>query len=202
MQLSQALVELKDRGFHYLKDPRLTLALNKGKDALEDEYTWPWLETSVAGAAPLTIPDLKVVQSVWIPGDKQVLVGVDPRDVPDIDGDITIPGQPLVWWLDGLTTVRVYPVDASKTLQVRYVKHSPELVNDTDTPLIPPRYHSLWVDYAVVEAYADSDNFEQANALLNDIRGRRLPQLLEVFAARNRLNPGYQSVSYFNSEDL
>ena len=35
---------------------------------------------------------------------------------------------------------------------------SPELSGRPDTPLIPARYHPLWIDFAVIEAYKDSDN--------------------------------------------
>jgi hypothetical protein len=200
VNLSQARTELKARGFDYLSDSRLTTALNNAKNALEDTYPWPWLESTASGAPPLTASDLKFVQYVTVPDDDLVLVGVDARDIPDLDPNITTAGTAEVWWLDGTATIKTYPV-TTKSLTVRYVKFSPELVNDADEPLIPVRYHPVWVDMAVVEAYKDSDNHEHANALLNDINARRLPAMLEVYAARNRQNPTYQTLGAWHSED-
>jgi hypothetical protein len=48
---------------------------------------------------------------------------------------------------------------------VRYWK-VPEILGDTDTPLVPNRFRQILVDKAVAFAYVDSDNFEGARSAL------------------------------------
>lgn len=194
VNLGAARTRLLSRGFQYITDNAvLNDMLNNAKNALEDEYAWPWLETTATTqAAPVTITDLKSVEYVVDTTNDRPLGGIDPRTVPDLDGDPTTTGTPLWWWLDGTQMLQVYPLSSSVQISVRYVKFSPDLANDSDTPLIPARYHSVWVDYAVVEAYKDQPNFNAANALLGDIRQRRLPQMIQQFAGRNRQNPESQ----------
>lgn len=199
MNLTQAVAELKARGFDYLSDARATIMLNNAKNAFEDEYHWPWLETTTTGVAPLTITDLNSVLYVVDTTDGSELHGIDASDVVDLDPNVSTAGVPTSWWLDGTGTLRTYPVSTTASLSVRYVKVSPELTG-TDTPLIPTRYHPVWIDYAVVEAYKDDDRFNEAQALLSFVRTNRLPQIIEAYSSRNRANPAVQ-VIVAGSED-
>lgn len=199
MNLTQAVAELKARGFDYLSDARAAIMLNNGKNAFEDEYHWPWLETTTTGVAPLTITDLNSVLYVVDTTDGSELHGIDASDVVDLDPNVSTAGVPTSWWLDGTGTLRTYPVSTTASLSVRYVKVSPELTG-TDTPLIPTRYHPVWIDYAVVEAYKDDDRFNEAQALLSFVRTNRLPQIIEAYSSRNRANPAVQ-VIVAGSED-
>lgn len=200
MDLSAARTELKDRGFSFLTDARATIMLNNAKNALEDEFQWPWLETTATGVAPLTISDLKYVLYVVDTTNRVPLTGVDAVDITDRDAIITTTGAPDSWWLDGATSLKVYPASTSVQLSVRYVKFSPELSGGSDTPLIPVRYHQVWIDYAVVEAYKDSDRYTEANGLLGHIRQYRLPQMVELYGLRNRQNPGYAPVTWASDD--
>lgn len=201
LTLSTARDELAARGFDYLSTTRMNLMLNAGKNALEDEYPFPWLETTTTGTAPLTISDLKYVLYVVDTSNQNELTGVDVRDVALGDPTVTTAGTPDSWWLDGAATVRTYPTSTSASLSVRYVKFSPELSADSDTPLIPGRYHLTWIDYAVVRAYEDSDNYDAANALLSQVRGYSLAQMIEVYASRNRQNSGYVQIRAGSLDD-
>ena len=78
-----------------------------------------------------------------------------------------------------------------------YLCESPELVADDDAPMIPPRYHPLWIDFAVVNAYKDSDNFAAAQALRADIYAR-LQDLIARYEVRNRQHAAPISVRYFS----
>jgi hypothetical protein len=201
VNLTQAIAELKARGFDYLSDARATIMLNNGKNALEDEWEWPWLEaTTVTGTAPLTISDLRSVLYVADTTTGNSLIGVDARDVNDIDTNLTTAGTPLMWWLDGTSTLRTYPTSTTAQISARYLRYSSELSAGSDTPAIPVRYHPIWVQYGVVEAYLDDDRFNEAGALLNFIRTNRLPQLIDVFESRNRQGPQVQVLSH-GSED-
>ena len=200
MNLGTARTELLARGFDYLSSSRANTMLTNAKNAFEDEWSWPWLEATTTGTAPLTISDLKDVLSVVDTTNQVQLTGLDARDITDRDAIVTTAGSPDSWWLDGETTLRVYPTSTSVQLSVRYVKFSPELANDSDTPLIPVRYHPVWLDYAVVEAYLDSDNFDAAAGLLNFVRQQRLPAMIEQYATRNRQNPGYVAVTWASDD--
>jgi hypothetical protein len=195
MNLSEARIEVKARGFDYLPDGRLTIALNNAKNHLEDAADWPWLETTATGTSPLEITDLKSVLSVVDTTNDTRLTEADIRDFPE-DADTT--GRPDFWYLDGLTTLRVYPLQ-EVALSVRYLKYSPELVNITDTPLIPARYHSVWIDLAVAETYKDDDNFAGYQAVIADA-DRRIEQMMQTFVFRNHQGPGMQALTYA-SED-
>jgi hypothetical protein len=195
VNLTQAIAELKARGFDYISDARATIMLNNAKNAFEDEFDWPWLETTTTGVAPLTISDLGAVLYVVDTTDGSELQGIDARDVVDVDTNVSTAGVPTSWWLDGTGTLRTYPVSTTASLSVRYVKVSPDLSAGSDTPLIPVRYHSVWIDYAVAEAYKDDDRFNEAQALLNDVRQRRLPQIIDAYSARNRQGPSFQIVT-------
>lgn len=200
MNLSSARDELAARGFDYLSTSRLNIMLNNGKNALEDEFAFPWLETTTTGTAPLAIADLKYVLYVVDTTNQNELTGLDSRDIALRDAIVGTAGTPDAWWLDGAGTLQTYPTSTA-SLSVRYVKFSPELSADSDTPLIPVRYHSVWVDYAVVDAYRDSDNYAAANALLGFVREFRLQQMIEVYGARNRQNSGYAQIRAGSFDD-
>lgn len=172
--------------------------LNNAKDELEDFFDWPWLETTTTGTAPLTVTNLKRILYVTDTTNDTELPGVQ---AADINANIADTGTPCVWWLDGSTVsgndttviVNVYPVSAV-SLSIRHTRYSANLVADSESPLIPVRYHRTWVDLAAVEAYKDSDNFEAAAALRADV-DRRLGQMIETLGARNKQNSDYQVVS-------
>jgi hypothetical protein len=201
VNLTEAVQELKARGFDYVSDSRARIMLNNAKNAFEDEYDWPWLETTTTtGAAPLTITDLKHVLYVVDTTNGTELRGTDSRGIADIDSNVSTAGVPSSWWLDGGSTLRVYPTSTTAQLSVRYVRCSPDLSAGSDAPLIPSRLHPVWIDYAVVEAYKDDDRFNEAQALLGFVRANRLPQIIETYGDRNRQNPDTQ-VIVAGSED-
>jgi hypothetical protein len=195
LTLSTGRDELRARGFDGLSDLRCNYMLNAGKNALEDHAPWPWLDASTSGAAPLTVTDLKAVLHVWNTTTNVSLEGADRRWLRDTYGpDLTITGTGCHWYLDGLTTVRVFPADVS-VIDVDYVKFSPELSADADTPLFPERLHPIWIDLAVVEAYMDSDEPGQAQALQAKV-DVRLAREVDVFFGRNLQNSERQTMVY------
>lgn len=196
MDLSAARDELRARGFDGLTDGRANGFLNAGKNALEDFAPFPWLDASTTGTAPITISDLKAVLHVWNAGTNLSLEGADRRYLRDTYGPVlTTTGTACHWYLDGLTTLKVFPADTSTTFSVDYVKFSPELSADGDEPLFPERLHPIWLDLAVVEAYMDSDEPGQAQALQAKV-DVRLAREVDVFFGRNLQNPERQTMVY------
>lgn len=199
MNLGDAQTELAGRGFDYLAASRMTIMLNDAKNALEDQWPFPWLETTATGTAPLTITDLKQVLYVQDTTNDNELLGLPVAQIAVDGDDITRAGTPAYWWLDGTSTLNVWPVSTSVQLSVRYVRESVELSAVSDTPLIPARYHPLWVDLAVVQAYHDSDNFAGAQQLQGYVDSR-MAKLVERYEQRNLQNGSYQTIRYMSDD--
>lgn len=188
MDLTAAQTELQARGASHVSTSRLTTWLNDAKNEFEDFFPWPWLEATTTGTAPVTISDLKAVLYVVDTTQQAELTGLPAQFiVEDLDETITTTGSPDVWWLDGTTTLKVYPANTTNSLSVRYVKFSPELSGSSDTPLIPVRNHNLWIDLAYIRVLKDSDEVSEAQALQMDCNAK-LQKLVETYAARNRQN--------------
>jgi hypothetical protein len=193
VNLAEAQEEFANRGVDYLSTDRRTFFLNYAKNVFEDAYVFPWLEAVATGASPKTITDLKQILYVRDSSNDTELLGLPAAQII-VDGiDLAEIGRPTNWWLDGEEIVTVWPVSTSAVLEIRYVKESPELVDPTDAPLIPARYHQTWVDIAMIQAYKDSDNFAAASAL-QQIVNLDLSQIISRYVSRNRQNPEYQTI--------
>jgi hypothetical protein len=107
------------------------------------------------------------------------------RDIRDSDADLTGTGNPQAWYFTSETTIAVYPPNSSVTLTVHYFKTPAELSADGDTPALPARYHGLIVDGAVIRAYRDSDNYDQADRAQQHL-DRRLQQMADRLLAKQR----------------
>lgn len=199
MNLSEARDELRARGFDGLTDARCTAFLNAGKNVLENYAPWPWLDASTSGTSPITISDLKTVLHVWSTSPNTSLEGQDRNYLRSTYGpDLTLTGGAQFWYLDGLSTMRFFPVD-TVTRNVDYLKVSPELSADADEPLFPARLHPVWIDFAVVEAYVDADEPTMAQSVQAKAENR-LARELDTYFNRNLQNPGKQLLT-FSSQD-
>jgi hypothetical protein len=166
VNLGTLRTEVQARGFDYLSNARLDAYINRAYLDLADSEDWPWLEATTSGTAPLTISDLRTIESVRNSTQSYRLAPLDRRNIMHSDDDLATTGTPSYYYLTTGTTVAVYPANTSDTIAVRYWKVPTELSVDSDTPAVPTRYHQLLVDGAVVYAYVDSDNFQSANEVL------------------------------------
>lgn len=199
MDLSTARTELRNRGFTDLSDTRANIFLNAAKNMFEDMYPWPWLETTATGTAPLTVSDMKSVLMVSDTSRNNVLVGMERAQILRIDPSLIDTSAPPIYWYPTSTdTVRIWPASTGTSLSVLYIKFSPEL-SGSDAPLIPTRYHNLWIDFAAVEAYRDNDEHDTANGLLSATQSRVL-SVANVYMNRNWQN-GVMFQPTFASED-
>ncbi len=160
--------ELVARGFDYLTTARQTRYINNGYVALCEVEDWPWLETTTTGVAPLTISDLAEVMYVADPASNRQVQGRDPRDILDYDPAQTTGGVPQYWWIDG-SALKVWPLNTSLSLNVRYRKAPVLLSADADAPIVPNRYQTLIVDFAQIEALRDRSNYQEAQALAQSL---------------------------------
>ena len=188
MNFGEARTELMARGFDYLSPGRLTIMLNNAKNALEDQWAGRGWRLTRTGKAPLAVPGLKHVYYVQDTDARPSCSGsicARSRSRPHRDQ----PARPST----GGSTAQVAARSSRSTpgpprprspAGARLVVDSPELSADTDTPLIPKRYHPLWIDFAVIEAYKDCDNLIGAQTLRGDI-ALRVQDLILRYEARN-----------------
>ena len=197
MNLNQGRSALMLRGFDYLSTPQLDLMLNTGKDEFEDTWEWPWLWTPFGGPTPLALDRFKLMITCY--GGGLELLGLDLRQVAQDGSDLALAGTPRYWWLNGTGELHAWPGDGADVAGVM-VAESPPLVDPDDTPLIPARYHGLWIDFAVVEAYKDSDNYAAAQALRADI-GLRMQDVIARYETRNRQHSPFMAMRNFHEDD-
>lgn len=186
MNLESLVTEFKARGFDYLSTSRATNYLNDGYliDICETE-NWPFLRASTTGTAPITVADLRSVESVIDSTQDRKLIPLDQRQLTDsYDTDLSTTGSPVFYYQDAETVLSVYPANTSDTILVRYWK-APEALSGTETPVIPSRFHSVIIDYAVARAYEDSDDYELAQNARENADGR-LAKMRESLLGWNR----------------
>lgn len=186
MNAEDLTTELASRGFDYLSTSRRLQYVNDAYllDICETE-NWPFLRASAEGTAPLTISDLRSLESVIDSTQARKLSPLDPRELTDaFDTDLSTEGSPTFYYLDAESVVSIYPVSTTDNLLVRYWK-APEALTGTASPVLPSRFHSLIVDYAVARAYEDSDDMELAQNAKENADGR-LARMRESLLGWNR----------------
>jgi hypothetical protein len=161
MNFTTIKADLVARGFDYLTSDQQGNYVNRAYQAISDARAWPFLETSQSGTAPMTITDLRQVLTVTDTTTDTNLLYRDIRTLRESDPDLDDTGSPIRFYLDGLTTLKVWPANTSDTINVRYLKR-PAVLTGTDTPVIPEAYHLLIVDRAVVYAHRHANNWEAA----------------------------------------
>lgn len=113
-------------------------------------YSFATLSALTSGALTVSkILDVKALlqQGYYTPMDL-IAPGEAELLYPSVVGSI-----PEAWFCEG-STLYVYPTpDAAYTLRVRLVTVEPDLVDGTDTPVMPTIYHSAVVDAACALHY-------------------------------------------------
>lgn len=175
--------ELAAEGYDYLSDTRQGYFINEAYAALCDEEFWPFLEASSSGAAPLTISDLKTVESVRDTVQNRMLDHRERIVLQENFTDLTITGSPRYYYVTGGTVVRTYPVGG--TLAVNYWKTPTLMSTGSDTPLVPQRFRRLLLDYAVREAAMDNNDLDDVAAVQAKI-DRRLQVMREALLVQHR----------------
>jgi hypothetical protein len=156
---ARGLADLDDGGAGVT---RTTRWINDAMHVVDELCDWPYLNTTTTGTAPLTIADLRTVESVTAVGNLQQLEPVDRRDMRQYVADLTTVGTPTLYYITGGTTINVYPASTSTTLTVDYWKFGPDLSGASDAPLMPDRFRYIIVDYAVAQALRDRGDLQGA----------------------------------------
>lgn len=169
LDLTGLRTEFWARGFSYLNDggagqTRTDRWLNDAMHAIDELADWPYLLATTTSTAPVTISDLRSVESVTDTSNFRQLVPRDRRDLRETYADLTQTGIPLFYYFTSSTTLNVYPANTSLTLTVDYWKFGPDLSSGTDAPLMPDRFRYIIVDYAVAQAMRDTGDEASAQA--------------------------------------
>lgn len=145
------------RGFARLSASDQQQVVNDAVHELDSmEPRWPYLFTTTAGTAPLTIADLGDVTTVLNTVTDTRVDYADYEDMSAFAGELTRTGTDPVYWYftpGSTTSLSTYPV-TTRTLQVAYYKFTSDLSAGGDTPLAPARWHHLIADMAVRNAHA------------------------------------------------
>lgn len=155
--------EFYARGMDYLNDTgagqtRAKRWLNDAYHSINELGDWPYLEATVSGTSPLTISDLRSVDTVVDTTNQRVLQQRSGSELQTWDANMTTQtGAPTDYYVAAGNIITPYPGNAV-TLLVRYWKVAPDMSADSDTPLIPDRFRYAIVDYAVASALRDDES--------------------------------------------
>jgi hypothetical protein len=147
------------RGFNRLTDTQRGEYINDAISEVDALYPWPYRLATTTGAAPLAVSTLGEVDTVTDTVQDVPLEPVTFQALTDWAGDVTVTGNPRVFYVDwaaGAQTVRVYPV-STNNLSVRHYAMPTALSAAGDTPAAPARFHrSVYVPVACRMAASDS----------------------------------------------
>lgn len=198
MDFGTLRLEVASRGFDYLLtdnagEQRLKRWVNLAYTEVCEQDDWPFLRTTTTGTAPLSVTDLGSIANIRNSTLDTEMEYRDERDLIDLFGDLTTTGDARFYYLTDEDTIAVYPADTTSTLKVTYFKVPTELSADSDTPLLPSRYHMAIVEYAVAHAYKDNDNPQAAQFARQE--GDRLVQMMR----ERLLVPSHQGTDFISS---
>lgn len=189
MNLAELRAEVKSRGFDYLPDARINRFINTAYTLdICEEDDWPFLDATATGTAPLTIADLRTVESVVDTTNQAKLKPLSIKHITDITANVEESGTPENFYIDGGDTIKVFPTNSNATLEVRYIKAPSELVQEEDEPIFPERFHYLVVEGAIRRAYEDDDEW-QAAATTEQIFKTRLEAMKGTYDAQQHDRP-------------
>lgn len=182
--LSGLRAKLRARGFDDYDNGRCDYLINTAYLEICDLEDWSFLENDATGAPPLTITDLRKVDSVRITGTSVWLPRIDHANLVRRNLDPTLTGTPQVYYIGGGgDSVRTYPLGGSLT--VRYFKTPAVLSSGASTPVIPERFRDLIVLGAVRLAMMDSSASGDVDVFTREYE-RRLEVMRQALVFQSR----------------
>ncbi len=162
--LQELRSEFAARGFQYLPGTRKDRLVNLGYMELCEEEDWPFLEATTSGTAPLTVSDLRTIESVTNTTNELELLPRDRRELVSGDPALDATGTAVSYYITGGDTINVYPANTADTFKVLHWKVPAQLDDESDTPLVPSRWRYLIIERACVIGYRDDDETEMMEA--------------------------------------
>ena len=141
--------------------------LNEAQHAIARQVESPEFQTNlpvqlVVNQYIYPLPaDFARVQDIVYPAMNYRL---EPADIQDFDvTDVTqVLGPPVRYTLDQGNLFLFPNPQTADILTLRYIAVPPQLINDTDIPVLNPNYLNLLVRATLIEAFAAEDDFEAA----------------------------------------
>jgi hypothetical protein len=165
--LTELVNEVVERGYQYESTTTIEASIQRHYQRLEGRYNWPWREGTKEGVAPFEIKDLRGILSVENTTAQSTIYGQSRQWLAEHYPDLEESGSPAWWWLDSLT-LRIFPTSTSENISVRYLKRPEKLTASTE-PAMPPEWHYLIVDLAVIDALKNNDQYDTARELKESV---------------------------------
>ncbi len=145
----------------------LTQLVNAALHYIETEHDWGWLET-VESIPTVAAQGTYTPAATWARSLELSSGGFPLKRVTVVDLELLrdSTGAPKMWAAYG-NALEVVPVPTGvATLRHRFIRTEPDLAADSDTPLMPARWHQAIVDYATYLAYRREGNLQDAGTAL------------------------------------
>jgi hypothetical protein len=189
LTLADLRLEVKARCPKFLTDTRANMFVNQAYLQVCSAFDWDFLQTTVTGAAPLTLTRPQTVLSVVDTACAQPLRYIDRRTVVEqLDASVSQTGSPVYWWLEG-DTLKVFPVSTG-TLSVRLVQQPTPLALDADQVSVPLRFNDVLIDLATAKALRACDQADLARVVQQDADAG-LERMSVALLLRNGSNPDF-----------
>lgn len=157
---------------------------------------WDFLEaqttaTVASGASTVTLPsDFKRLDRIDIKdaaGDPLYMEFKPYNEFRDQAHAFPETGTPQ-WWTERGGVVSIWPTaDATYTLTLDYIKHAPDLTDDSHIPLLPVEYHDVLVYGAAAELAARERDWTMHSVMANS-HTTRLGEMVAEHGVRQRQN--------------
>ncbi len=158
-----------------IPDSIVLWALNGAVKSIATEKDWPWLYTeeevfTTDEDATLPLPS-DYTRTVFITVDGQQ--PITPRTHIDLARDRTGTGRPWAYVVEA-NSLRLYPIpdDAYPVVHAFY-RSEPELVQETDAPLLPDAYSERLVYEAAIKTAVRTNHTERLQALREEAVDKR-----------------------------
>lgn len=143
---------------------KITRFINDAIHLITMQRDWPWLQgentfTTVVGQQGYTLTTIVPLPQIWVATRELVLtwgsgnalfqvLELKQRLALDDRFDLTPQQRPYNWSIWNDQIVLAPPPDDLYVIKHRYWITEPDLVSDTDTPLMPAEFHQTICDYA------------------------------------------------------
>lgn len=159
MNLSQLRAQIDRRTGKKLDILAANSFINEAIDQISNHREWPWLDALQTITTTVDVDSVPVatydVSAAYTETRTVNVGGLEAQQIYIADGDeyhAALYGLPCQYqysieWVSGMAQLTFYPAPPEGTIiEHRYTRNEAVLSADTDTPLMPERYHSIIVD--------------------------------------------------------
>lgn len=152
-------------------DTVVTSLINAALHAIETKHDWEWLEADETLATVASQTYVAPTDTDWLRTISCTISGRVPlerRTITELDLMLGDSGTPRYWGVFN-RKIELRPVpSAILSIKHRFVQAEPDLVSDSDTPLMPASFHTSIVELAAHYGFRRSKNLPAAGAALSD----------------------------------